>query len=232
MLQRMEYHGKINTPCFRGQVAACLLTLIGLAGTALAEPVFTSIWPDAEDAARPDWQRHFDFSHPQSGIDLFASQIREIASHGLFSHEFAPGVKIDAGFSRSRDLDASTVSPAAGRFDYQDLFVGIRFRGLGGRAWRLDPRSSREAGAGTRWYYEAGMERRLTDNWSVSLQLGSPLDGDLFTSVRRPDLSLGARYRYRGFDLGLRVIEHGQRATDETSGGGFSFMGSVSHRFP
>ena len=76
------------------------------------------------------------------------------------------------------------------------------------------------------------MERQLSDNWSVSFQLGTPLDGDLLSSTRRPDLSLGTRYRYRGFDLGLRLIEHGQRGMDEQSGGGFSFMGSVSHRFP
>ena len=231
MLQPTEARVIVNFPALRAVVAACLLASLGMAGTAHAERDLAQIWPDAA-TTRPEWQRHFDFSHPQSGIDLFASQIRQIASHGLFSHEFAPGVKFDAGFSRSRDIDASPAVVPDGRLDYQDLFVGIRFRGLGGRAWRLDPRSSRETRASTRWYYEAGMERQLSDNWSVSFQLGTPLDGDLLSSTRRPDLSLGTRYRYRGFDLGLRLIEHGQRGTDEQSGGGFSFMGSVSHRFP
>lgn len=213
-----------------GQGLACALAcLITLPATVLAAS------PLAMEASlgaggSPDWQRHFDFSHPQSGLDLFARQIREIASHSHFSRALG-SILLDAGVSRSREREV-LLSPGMPRtgIDYQDLFVGVRYRGLGGRAWRLDPRSSRSAGFDSRWYYEAGMERRLSDNWSVSVQLGGPLDRNLLTDPAL-DISLGTRYRFRGFDLGLRLVDQSSRLSG-THSNGLSLLGSVSRRFP
>ncbi|RMG28044.1 MAG: hypothetical protein D6721_09310 [Gammaproteobacteria bacterium] len=184
-------------------------------------------------AVRPAWQRHFDFSHPQSGIDLFARQIREFADQALFTHELAAGLRVDAGLSRSRRAAVGGMPPAlqSGTEAYRDLFVGFRYHGLGGHAWRLDPRSAEARGFDTRWYYEAGVEHQLTERWSVSLHMGTSARIDLLADPRL-DFSLGTRYRLRGFDLGLRLIDQDQRLTGRPGLGGLSFMGSLSRRFP
>jgi hypothetical protein len=118
-------------------------------------------------------------------------------------HRFSSGLSLDAGLSLAHAYEQHSA------IDYHDYFLGVSYGSLDGKVWYL-PEST--LSADPILYYEAGWQRAITGNLSLSLRVGQAqasnyglLDG----RYDQPSLSLGASTDYGGYGLGLRLIDGG-----------------------
>jgi len=198
----------------RGQAIACLFALASLTATAeeAGDAGVRAGWWSA-----PEPQAVLDLGHPANAFPLNPNQASGNRFGLALSQSLTDELQLDAGLSRSQSADPRPL-------DYHDYFLGMNYRGLGGRVWALDEGRS----GGRDFYYEAGWRGDIGEQSALSLSFGQSLAGGLRQNPL--DFSIAARTRVHGFGLGLRFTERG--ASSELPDGELQLFGSVSRRFP
>ncbi len=162
----------------------------------------------------------FDRRQPESGIDLFAIEQRRALYTAGLEQKFNEKLSVDLGFNLSQNtLDVDPVN-------YQDFFVGVNYGSIGGRIWYRDQADMQEEKA---LYYEAGWSGAVTRDTSISFQFGQEYQAGRFTQSM-PDLSISAQTNFRGYNFGVRVIDHSGFGMNTEQD--FSLIGSFQKRFP
>lgn len=205
---------------FRTLTALVLGQLLLVSGQLWAEQPGTAQWSLAgAPAGGMDSGFHFDLNRPESGLDLYAMERRQSQFATQLQRQFDENLSVDIGLSYSSKIQHNPI-------DYKDIFMGMNYGAVGGRVWYLDPAQSPDEGG---WYYEAGWQSPVARDFSLAFQVGQGFrNGQATREV--PDLSVSAFGAYRGYDLGVRVIDRsGLGMTGETD---FSLMGSLRKRFP
>lgn len=166
-----------------------------------------------------------EFSHRSQQIDFSTHSAATDGAGSLLglklSRAFENGLTLDAGVAHSQADAQPHIAPV----DYQDAFLGFRYNQLTGQVWYLD---EPDASGLRSLYYQAGWKTPVTDQFSLSLQMGQAYRQGRFQNGY-PDLSIAAEGEIEGYGLGIRLIDRSGLGSGNQDG--YSLMGSISRRF-